>query len=99
MLPVEAGGLRTPSNLERGGVSEQGLSEAKNRWLTGSREAEITQPSPIVGSQHRSAEGLPPLRGGNPPREAPEKNQVEENGGLLIDLPSDDGDEQYFRLE
>ena len=60
MLPVEAGGLRTPSNLGRGGcVSEQGLIEAENRWLNGHREAETIQPSPIVGSQYRSAEELP----------------------------------------
>ena len=62
-------------NLERGGVSEQGLTGAENRWHTDLPEAETTQPSPIVGSQDRSAEELPhfpPLRGGKPPREAPE---------------------------
>jgi len=83
-------------------VSEQGLTGAENRWHTDLPEAETTQPSPIVGSQYRSAEELPrfpPLCGGKPPREAPEKNQVEGTGGLFIDLPSDGSDGEYLRLE
>ena len=69
-------------------MSEQGLTEAENRWLTGPREAETIQPSPIVGSQGRSAEELPrfpPLRGRKPPREAPEKWELMWTEGLLGD--------------
>ena len=47
----------------------------------------------------KSSPVFPPLCGGKPPREAPEKNQVEGTGGLLIDLPSDDSDGEYLRLE
>ena len=48
-------------NLERGGVSEQGLIGAGNRWLTGPRRPKPPNHRPSWASQYRSVEELPPL--------------------------------------
>ena len=48
-------------NLERGGVSEQGLIGAGNRWLTGPRRPKPPNHRPSWAPQYRSIEELPLL--------------------------------------
>ena len=62
-------------NLERGGVSEQGLIGAGNRWLTGPRRPKPPNHRPSWASQYRSVEELPLLLPPTVPGETPGRHR------------------------
>ena len=67
-------------NLERGGVSEQGLIGAGNRWLTGPRRPKPPNHRPSWAPQYRSVEELPlllpPYSTGRNTGETPKRNRA-----------------------
>ena len=85
-------------NLERGGVSEQGLIGAGNRWLTGPRRPKPPNHRPSWAPQYRSVEELPlllpPYSTGRNTEGTPKKNRA-----LYLDSSLQHGDGEYIGVE